>query len=120
MNHTFKTTAFFLFFFLFSTGTSFSQNYGQIFSKSEANQDFGAVTSTITITTSQLQNVLNKTANVLMFRIKDSNLLVLGDDRNVLYGSTESIPPADVYKVYSKSKINELIKSGGTNTVFIE
>lgn len=105
---------------LISTKASFGQTYGEIFTNSEADQKFGPVTSSITITSDQLQDFLDKTNNVLMFKVKDGNLIVLGDGRRPVYPSSAAVAATDVFKAYSKSVISELLDKGGSESVKIE
>ena len=115
-----KAIAFLFLFILISTKASFGQTYGEIFTNTEANQKFGPVTSSITITSTQLQDFLNKTNNVLMFKAKDGNLIVLGDGRRPIYPSSAAAAATDVFKAYSKSVISELLNKGGSGSVNIE
>jgi hypothetical protein len=120
MNRYYKFAAILFTFFMIFTEISFSQTYGQIFTNSEANQKFGPVASSITITLNQLQDFLNKTNNVLMFRLKDGNLLVLGDGRKLIYPSSATVAASDVYNVFSKSVIMQLINVGSQATAQVE
>ena len=116
----YKTVTFLFLFSLILTRASFGQIYGQIFTNSEANQKFGAVASSITITSVQMQDFLNKTNKVLMFKVKDGNLIVLGNGRSPIYPSSIAASATDVFKVYSKSVISELLIKGGQENINIE
>ena len=116
----YKFITFLFLFILISTNASFGQTYGEIFTNSEADQKFGPVTSSITITSDQLQDFLNKTNNVLMFKVKGGNLIVLGDGRRPIYPSSAAAAATDVFKAYSKSVISELLNKGGSESVKIE
>jgi hypothetical protein len=104
---------------LASTST-FSQTYGEIFTKSEANKKFGPVLKSVTLQTSSFQGMLNQTNNYIMFKIKDGNAIILDSKRKVLHPIGKSVNSADVFSVYSASVMNELLKLGNSTNIFIE
>jgi len=106
---------------LFLTSTSsLSQTYGEIFTNTEANQKFGRVLKSISLPTSSLQGLLNYDNNYIMFKIIDRKAIILDYNRNVIYPIGENIKSTDVFKVFSVSVINELLRLGNNAKVIVE
>lgn len=93
---------------------------GKIISKETADQDFGRPTFSVLMSSEQLQGLASKTTNLLMFDFIDERLIILGDDRNLLYPDGAHFLPEDVFKVYSKEKVLELMETGGESDNFVE
>ncbi len=55
-----------------------------------------------------------------MFRLEHDELHVLDGTRNVLMSSFEKIEDEIIFKYYSKSKVEELIKLGGKRITIFE
>ncbi|MBK7980263.1 MAG: hypothetical protein IPK06_09775 [Ignavibacteriae bacterium] len=54
-----------------------------------------------------------------MFKLENDKLTVLGDQRKVISPNTIAIESSEVFHMYSKSKVIEiLIKGGNTQTYF--
>ncbi len=104
---------------LASTST-LSQTYGEIFTNTEANQNFGPVLESVPLLASTLQRLLNQTDNYIMFKIIDGNVIILDYQRNVIYPIGESISSTDVYTVFNVSAMNKLLSLGNKSKVFIE
>ena len=105
--------------FLASTAT-LSQTYGEIFTIKEANQKFGRVLKSVTLPTSSLQGLLNRTNNFIMFKIIDGKVFVLDKNRNVLYPEGKTINSQEVFTMFSVSVMNELLSLGSNAKVFVE
>ena len=106
-------------FFIFNF--SYPQNIvGKIYSNSEANTIYGSVLNSVPISSIQLYNLTIKTKNYLMFRIFNKNLTILGDNRIVLYPENTVINPQDVFRFFSISLIQKIIKDGNGSMTFIE
>jgi len=93
---------------------------GEIITKETADRDFGKVSLSQVITSDQLKDLAAKTTKLLMFSFINKNLVVLGDERKLLFPPGIEVSANSVFKVYSKDKILELIKSGGENDNFVE
>lgn len=93
---------------------------GKIYSNAEANTIYGPVLNSVAISSDQLNNLANKTKNYLMFRIFNNNLIILGDNRKVLYPENAVITPQDVFRYFSISLIQKIIKDGNSSMTFIE
>lgn len=95
-------------------------SWGEIISKTTADQNFGEATTSQTMSTDLLQSLADQTVNLLMFNIIDDRIIVLGDNRKPLYPDGYTPPPDRIFRVYSKAKVLELIESGGDNNSFVE
>jgi hypothetical protein len=120
MRNYYKSTAFVFALILLLTGTNLCQTYGKIFPNSEADRIFGNVSDSVNMPVTELQNLMAMTNNVLMFNLKDSNLVVLGDGRKLLYPPSATVDSTDVFEVYSKSIINDLLNEGKAAIVYVE
>jgi len=109
----------FFYIFLFST-VSFSQTVGKIYSKEEANTLFGNVIDSTSVSLCDLISTINQTQNYVMFQIISGELIILGDGRKVLYPVGKTVDPKEVFTLFSKSKVVELLCLGSGNTVTVE
>ncbi|MCH7962956.1 MAG: hypothetical protein IH852_03360 [Bacteroidetes bacterium] len=105
---------------LVSFSNSFAQTYGKIFTMSEANQIYGSVLKSISIPTTTIENLLNECNNYIMFRIVNNRVFVLNDSRRVLRPENKSINSRDVFTMYSKSVVQDLLSQGGGSDAYIE
>ena len=109
-NYSFIVSLFFT--LLFSYSISYSQTYGEIFSKSEADQEFGSVLESVTMSKTTLQGLLNQTTDYIMFKIVNSKVIVLDEERSVIYPSGTSVDSEDVFSMFSLSVVNSLLSQG--------
>ena len=93
---------------------------GIIYLTAEVDQEFGIVQSSIEISSEELKSFLNQTNKYLMFKIINGKLYILGDNRSVLFPSEGYLNPEEVFAVYSKSKVYELIDTGGEKINAVE
>ena len=110
----------FFFILLFSHSISYSQTYGEIFTKNEANQRFGSVLESVTMPTTTIQGLLNQTNAYIMFKIVNSKVIVLDEERNVIYPSGTTINSGDVFTLFSLSVVNTLFSKGSGTEIYIE
>lgn len=96
------------------------ETIGTIFPKEEADLNYGSVLSSVQINSSELLSLIKQPGKYLMFNIKDGSLSILGDGRASLYPANFTADTADVYAVYSKSKIEELLNTGRAAVTIIE
>ncbi len=96
------------------------QPIGTIFTSAEADSSYGSVLSSVEISSSQLTALFSQTSKYLMFKIIGNALYILGDGRVVLYPPGGSVDSAEVFAVYSKSKVNELIETGKKTKTAVE
>jgi len=104
---------------LTSTST-LSQTYGEIFTNTEANQNFGPVLESVPLLASTLQRLLNQTDNYIMFKIIDGDVIILDSRRNVIYPIGKSINSQDIFTIFSVSVINELLGKTTNTKFFVE
>ncbi len=103
-----------------SSTSSLSQTYGELFTNTEANKKFGRVLKSISLPTSSLQGLLNRTNNFVMFKLIDGEVFVLDKKRNILYPKGRTINSQEVFTVFSISVINELLSLGNKDMVQVE
>lgn len=92
---------------------------GEIFTAEKANQLFGKVTQSVEISTSELSSRIKLTEQQVMFRVENSKMNILGDNRKSLLTKFE-VNDSDVYHMFSKEKVKELLSSGGASTTYVE
>lgn len=97
-----------------------SYSEGEIIPRETANENFGLASLSVLIPSEQMQEIASKTENLLMFIFMENKLIILGDNRNPLYPEGVSISSDDIFKVYSKAKVLELIQFGGNVNNYIE
>lgn len=103
-----------------------AQEYGKIFSKQEAEKLFGPVIVSHEIPTSQLQSMLSKTSKVILFKKIGRKFLIVDHERKVMntdvtgFAQTEAITEDEPLKVYSVTKVQELITNGQEPVTTIE
>ena len=117
-NYSYIVSLFFI--LLFSYSISYSQTYGEIFTKNEADQKFGSVLESITMPTNTIQGLLNQTNAYIMFKIVNSKVIVLDKQRNVIYPAGATINSGDVFTLFSLSVVNRLLSRGSGTDIFIE
>lgn len=93
---------------------------GKIFSKEEAEKNFGPVSSSAEIISSQLASLCSQADKYVMFNIKDGTLSILKEGKALLYPEGFNIDAEEKYAVYSKSIVEELLNSGKADITFIE
>jgi hypothetical protein len=85
-----------------------------------ADQKFGVVLESVTLTTTDLRGLLNQTNNYLMFKIVSGQAIVLNNNRNVLHPIGNLVNVEDVFTMFSVSIINDLLTKSNNNIVFVE
>tara|TARA_B100000614_G_scaffold235937_1_gene233124 strand:- start:117 stop:551 length:435 start_codon:yes stop_codon:yes gene_type:complete len=94
---------------------------GVIYSRSDAQDIFGKVDFSIGMNTDEIKQILSSTSKVIMFKIYNQKLVILGDERKVLLNqSTYNINNVDEFRLFSKSKLEELLMKGLDKYTFIE
>jgi len=92
---------------------------GKIFTKENADELYGPVLSSVEIETAKLVELLDSTKTNIMFKITDSKLTLLGDERKALMEDV-SFDSTDVFHLFLKSTTLELLNSGGEEVTYIE
>jgi hypothetical protein len=93
---------------------------GKIFSKEEADKNFGPVLSPASISSSELKALISQSNKLVMFNINGGKLSILKEGRAVLYPAGFSPKSDEKYAVYSKSVVEELLNTGKAETTVIE
>jgi vesicle coat complex subunit len=97
-----------------------NQNHGEIISNETAENEFGSVTNSVSILSELLQSLSENTKDLMMFNIQNNQLYILGDNRKILYPSNAQFSTDSVFKVYSKTKVLELLNQGQNKYTTIE
>jgi hypothetical protein len=97
------------------------QIFGKLFTKEEADKEFGPVLASKEVKTSVLNDLLAKSEDVLMFKMVSDAPVILGNGRIPLYPDVAAkISGEEVFHMFSISVIKELIASGGKDITIIE
>lgn len=115
-----KKISFFYIIFILSLSSIYSQEIGKIFTASEANSLFGKVNESTIVSNSVLNEWLNSTNDKVMFKLDKDNLIVLSDHRDLIYSNLSYTESNEVFHMYSKSKVLELLKNGGEANSYFE
>ena len=105
---------------LLSVQLSAQKIVGQLFTKADVTAAFGEITFSASMPTPDLQALLTKTDTYVLFKIIDSSIVILNNKRELLYPEGVSVPSEAPFKLYSVSKVQELIDKGGAETVSFE
>jgi hypothetical protein len=110
-----------LFAFVFTANFCFSQTLiGKIYSATEADQIYGSVNTSVQISSNTLNSLINNTTNYIMFRIYNGNLVILDDQRKVLYPAGTVISPQEEVRMFSASLVKKLLIDGNNSFTTIE
>jgi hypothetical protein len=116
-----KINVFFIFISLIAISlTSCERYHGEIFTKEVANQKFGKIQESVELPAKVLRSLLGQTDNNIMFRIVDGNVIILDNNRNVIYPADIAVNPTDVFSMFSVSVVNDLLSNGDYPNVNIE
>ncbi|KAB2846023.1 MAG: hypothetical protein F9K45_02735 [Melioribacteraceae bacterium] len=89
-----------------------SDIYGKLFTKEEAEREFGPVTFSLQMNSGEVRNLISASPEKIMFKFVDDNLIVLNNNRQVIYG-TFDVQSTDVFHNISASVLNDLLLQGG-------
>ena len=93
---------------------------GKIITVKQAENELGKVTEKIDIKSEKVLSWLDSENEKLMFLLKDKSLFVQGKSRNIIYSTSEYVESEDVFHVFTKTKINELLNLGGDDLTIFE
>jgi hypothetical protein len=93
---------------------------GEIFTRTAADQQFGAVLESVSISTITLKQLMTQTQKSLMFKIIDGVLYILDDRREVIYPSNQSVGAEVPFALYSLSIITDLLDQGDQSTTYVQ
>jgi len=100
-------------------GEARGQIIGEIFSRSEGEAQFGAVTMSATMESSILLNGA-KGRSYLMFGIAGGVVVVADKERKIVYPAGFELQNEKVMMIYSRERIEELLLRGGEEIVYAE
>lgn len=120
MNAKIKFTYISIFFIALFTVQSYSQTFGKIISKSEADSLFGKVLVSIDLSKDSLQTYSAETDSLLMFKINNDSLYILNNKRKALYPIGSNISSKETFTVYETQKLIELMTLGKNNINYVE
>ena len=107
--------------FLFGVGSStLAQPYGKVLKKAEANRLFGRVYQSSKMNVKDFSKIVDRSSKVVMLNILKKQLFILGDKRKVLYPAKTTVDSTTVFHVFSKSKVEELLKANKDTTITVE
>ncbi len=98
------------------------ETIGKIFTKSEAVTLYDAVNSSSKINTSELQNIVTKTKDHIMFQIIEGELIILDNKRNIIFtdGNSNTVSKSTVFHVFSTSVVNKLLADNNNPETHVE
>jgi len=102
--------------------SSFGQDKvaGQVFTKAEADQLFGPVLKSVTVSVADLNKILDKCNGYVMLDVDMSNAkpqpIATDENRKPVNGYTKEVKADRVMHKYSKSKVQELLTKSGMST----
>ncbi|MEW6195626.1 MAG: hypothetical protein AB1521_10775 [Bacteroidota bacterium] len=99
----------FIFFLIVSPIISHAQNYGKIFTKVEAEKIFGKVTESQSFVRADFDKIMQGTEKTVMFKFIGGQLVILGDQRKLLYPESFKVDPKEQFYLFSKSMVDQLL-----------
>jgi hypothetical protein len=109
-----------------SDSTKITGEIGKIYTKTEADSLFGPVLTIDTVKTDDLAKLAKNTPKYMLFNLIEGKACVLNASREVIFnnplvvGKAPTIEPTKVFRLFSTSKVLELIKQGGSDVTTIE
>ena len=109
-----------------SDTTVITGEVGKIFTKAEADSLYGPVLIADTIKTEELAKLTTASPKYMLFNLIEGKSFVLNDSRAVLLsnalivGKALTVSPTQAFRVWSTSKVQELIKQGGSDVTTVE
>ncbi len=92
-----------------------TKEIGKVFTSEEADKIFGPVLFSEDIPQSNLFQLLSKTDKTIMFGIINQQLIILDNNRNLLYPEKAEYNDTDVFTGYSVSILRELLSNSRLN-----
>ncbi|MCK9426399.1 MAG: hypothetical protein M0Q21_10205 [Ignavibacteriaceae bacterium] len=97
-----------------------TNEYGKIFSLSEAVHLFGEVKISFPVNSKELLTHCSKTESVIMFGVENATLFIAGKGRNILQPAGVTLSPEFAMRVFQILKVEELLKLGNSEITEIE
>ncbi len=95
-------------------GCSSSDKIGKLYTTENANQLFGDVKYSVEMNVNQFTNLLNRTHKTIMFGIINRQLIILDNNRKLIYPEKADYKDSDVFIVYSVNMLRELLSDNKT------
>lgn len=99
---------------------SSAQTYGKIFPKEEAEKIFGKVIESQPFSRTDFVKILSGTENTIMYKFINGTLVILGDQRKLLYPESFKVDPKEQFYLFSKSIVDVLLQKADVGDVVIE
>jgi len=93
---------------------------GTIFSREDADKQFGLPLVSLEIKNEIIYECLGKSTGFVMFNIMDNTVCILDNKRNPLLPEGKSVEPEVVFKTFDIEIIKQLMDSGKEPVTYIE
>ena len=87
----------------------------KIYKPEEANKLFGNVIYSVDINSNTLSELLKKTDKSIIFGLIDRQLIILDNNRNIIFPEKAEFKETDVFTVYSTNVVMELLSNKALN-----
>jgi len=88
-----------------------TKEIGKIYTREEANKLFGNVIYSVDLNISVLSELLKKTEKSIMFGLIGRQLIILDNNRNLIYPEKAEYKDTDVFTVYDTDVVSQLISN---------
>ncbi|MDT3696147.1 MAG: hypothetical protein ROY99_07110 [Ignavibacterium sp.] len=88
---------------------------GKFYTTDEANELFGNVIYSVEMDSNHLINLLDKTNTTIMFGLINRQLIILDDNRKLIFPEQADYSDSDVFTVYGTKKVRELLTDSKLN-----
>ena len=106
--------------FGFASNVFAQATIGKIFTKADADKQFGPVLKSVTLKVSEVKTILSKSNNYVLFDLSGDKVRCLDEKRTALNEFGRTAKSGDPFHKYSRSKVEELISLGDGATVTFE
>jgi hypothetical protein len=97
-----------------------SKQIGQLYSREEANKIYGNVILSLDVERALVPELIKKTENTIMFGIINQQVVILDNNRKLIYPEKAEYKDSDVFTVYSVSMLRELISKPNPDYINVE
>lgn len=85
--------------------------YGKLFTKEEAEKEFGNVTFSLEMNSGEVRNLISASPEKIMFKFVEGSLIALDKNRRTIYG-TYKVQSSDVFRNITTSVLDDLLVQG--------
>jgi hypothetical protein len=93
---------------------------GKILSKTDADNQFGKVLNSQTISPVRLKAFISNSGKTLLFGIVNGQLLIADNSRKLLTQTSQILPSSQPLHVFSITVLQELLNKGSSSSIIIE